>query len=146
MSETDDTSLARSESSAPSVRTRPEEDFSWIIAAYSRHRLRELTQELDKDLGENRGPQCYLPLCYLTQIQFTIVKVCRNKFSPIPVRLMKIFLILENRICFLKLPPAWEKYFPESLSGIAASEGRSRGIPTDSLSGPWPASKRVRVQ
>ncbi len=61
MSDANDAGLIRSQTRVSSVRTRPEEDYSWIIAVYSRHRLRELTQELDKDLGENRGPECYLP-------------------------------------------------------------------------------------
>ncbi|MFQ5481871.1 MAG: NACHT domain-containing protein, partial [Nitrospinaceae bacterium] len=60
MSESNPTPLVKRETAAPQVRTRPEEDPEWVIATYSKHRLREVSQELDGDLGPGREPSQYI--------------------------------------------------------------------------------------
>lgn len=109
MSEIDETSLTRSGGNAPTVRTRPEEDFSWIIAAYSRHRLRELTQELDKDLGENRGPQCYLPPVLLDTNPVHHRQSLQEQIFPNPRAINEDLLELGKSYLLLEAPAGMGK-------------------------------------
>lgn len=60
MSESREISIIRPEGSAPEVQIRPEGSPEWIIATYRKHRLAQVTAELNADLGEGRGPDVFI--------------------------------------------------------------------------------------
>ncbi|TDJ51838.1 MAG: NACHT domain-containing protein [Nitrospina sp.] len=60
MSESQDTPILRPEGEVPEVRVRPEESPEWVIATYRKHRLAEVTAELNAELGKGRGNDVYI--------------------------------------------------------------------------------------
>ncbi|MCZ6541822.1 MAG: hypothetical protein O6704_09255, partial [Nitrospinae bacterium] len=60
MSESHDTPILRPEGEVPEVRVRPEESPEWVIATYRKHRLAEVTAELNAELGKGRGNDVYI--------------------------------------------------------------------------------------
>ncbi len=109
MSERNEASIIRSQARAPSIPTRPEEDFDWIIATYNRHRLKELTQELDLDLGEGRGPQCYLPLVLLDTNPVHHRQSLQEQIFPHPRAIQEDLLDLGKSVLLLEAPAGMGK-------------------------------------
>ena len=60
MSESKDIPILRPEGEVPEVQIRPEESPEWVIATYRKHRLAQVTAELDADLGKSRGEEVYI--------------------------------------------------------------------------------------
>ena len=61
MSESSDIPILRPEGDQlPEVQVRPEESPEWVIATYRKHRLVQVTAELDATLGKGRGEEVYI--------------------------------------------------------------------------------------
>ena len=60
MSESKDVPILRPEAGVPEIRVRPEESPEWVIATYRRHRLAQVTAELNGEIGESRGSNVYI--------------------------------------------------------------------------------------
>jgi len=60
MSESKDIPILRPEGELPEVQVRPEESPEWVIATYRKHRLAQITAELNVALGEGRGEEVYI--------------------------------------------------------------------------------------
>jgi formylglycine-generating enzyme required for sulfatase activity len=60
MSESKDIPILRPEGGLPEVQVRPEESPEWVIATYRKHRLAQITAELNGALGESRGEEVYI--------------------------------------------------------------------------------------
>ncbi len=60
MSESKDIPILRPEAELPEVQVRPEESPEWVIATYRKHRLVQITAELDAVLGKGRGEEVYI--------------------------------------------------------------------------------------
>jgi len=60
MSESKDIPILRSEGELPEVQVRPEESPEWVIATYRKHRLVQITAELNATLGKGRGEEIYI--------------------------------------------------------------------------------------
>lgn len=60
MSESKDIPILRPEGAVPEVRVRPEESPEWVVATYRKHRLAQITAELNAVLGEGRGEGVYI--------------------------------------------------------------------------------------
>jgi formylglycine-generating enzyme required for sulfatase activity len=60
MSESKDIPILRPEGELPEVQVRPEESPEWVIATYRKHRLVQVTAELDATLGKGRGEEVYI--------------------------------------------------------------------------------------
>ena len=109
MSERNPASIIRSQARTPSIPTRPEEDFNWIIATYTRHRLKELTQELNLDLGEDRGPQCYIPLDLLDTNPVHHRQSLQEQIFPHPRAIQEDLLELNKSTLLLEAPAGMGK-------------------------------------
>jgi hypothetical protein len=60
MSESKDIPILRPEGELPEVQVRPEESPEWVIATYRKHRLVQVTAELNTVLGNSRGEDVYI--------------------------------------------------------------------------------------
>ena len=60
MSESKDIPILRPEGEVPEVQIRQEESPEWVIATYRKHRLAQVTAELDAALGKSRGEESYI--------------------------------------------------------------------------------------
>ena len=60
MSESKDIPIVRPEGELPEVQVRPEESPEWVIATYRKHRLTQVTSELNASLGKGRGEDVYI--------------------------------------------------------------------------------------
>ena len=60
MSESSDIPIVRPESELPEIQVRPEESPEWVIATYRKHRLVQITAELNATLGKGRGEGVYI--------------------------------------------------------------------------------------
>ena len=60
MSESKDIPILRPEGEVPEVQVRPEESAEWVIATYRKHRLVQVTAELNAVLGKGRGEEFYI--------------------------------------------------------------------------------------
>jgi len=60
MSESKDIPILRPEGEVPEVQVRPEESPEWVIATYRKHRLAQVTAELNAVLGKGRGEDVYI--------------------------------------------------------------------------------------
>ncbi|HKI49119.1 MAG TPA: NACHT domain-containing protein, partial [Desulfobacteria bacterium] len=60
MSESKDIPILRPEGELPEAQVRPEESPDWVIATYRKHRLVQVTAELNAALGKGRGEDVYI--------------------------------------------------------------------------------------
>jgi len=60
MSESKDIPILKPEGEVPEVQVRPEESPEWVIATYRKHRLTQVTAELNSVLGKGRGEEVYI--------------------------------------------------------------------------------------
>ena len=61
MSESKDIPIVRPEGEElPEVQIRPEESPEWVIATYRKHRLAQITADLNASLGKGRGEEVYI--------------------------------------------------------------------------------------
>ena len=60
MSESKDIPILRPEGELPEAQVRPEESPEWVIATYRKHRLVQVTAELNAALGKGRGEDVYI--------------------------------------------------------------------------------------
>ena len=60
MSESKDIPIIRPNGEVPEVQLRPEESPEWVIETYRKHRLAQVTEELDAVLGKRRGEDVYI--------------------------------------------------------------------------------------
>ncbi len=60
MSESKDAPIVRPEAEIPEVRVRPEGSPEWVIATYRKHRLAQVTAELNGEIGKGRESDVYI--------------------------------------------------------------------------------------
>ena len=95
--------------SLPQEGVRPEEDPQWVIRVYNRHCLREVSQELDGDLGPGRGPDRYMPPVLLDNNPVSHRQSLQEQIFPNPRAIQEDLVELNKTKLLLEAPAGMGK-------------------------------------
>jgi len=81
---------------SPTVLPRPEESQDWVIATFRKHHASQITQALNRDLGEGRGKSHYIPPVLLDQNPVRFRQSLQDQVFPSPRAINEPLLDLGN--------------------------------------------------